>query len=83
MVDPLLSTSSTFQTYHHLTSGSVEIPLAITAGNSSSIGKEPVSDIKWRLTTSSEVSHAEQATSIITNVLQGHNTVVLVCCTIE
>ena len=41
-VDPILSTSSAVQTYHHLISGSVEIPLPLLAGNSSSIGKVPV-----------------------------------------
>ena len=83
MVDPLLSTSSTMQSYHHLISGSVEIPLATTAGNSSSIGKEPVPDIIWMSATSSEVSDAEQGIPLYTNVLQGYNTVVAVCCTIE
>ena len=88
-VDPILSTSSAVQTYHHLISGSVEIPLLTTAGNSSSIGKEPVpiaspifSNIRWtRFATSSLVSYTVQG--IIPNVLQGHTTVVLVCCTIE
>ena len=42
-VDPFHSTSSAGQMYHHLTSGSVEIPLITWTGNSSSIGKEPVS----------------------------------------
>ena len=42
-VDPILSTSFTVQIYHHLTSGSVEIPRVIIAANSTSIGKEPVS----------------------------------------
>ena len=41
-VDPILSTSSTVQTYHHLISVSVEISIAVTAENSSSIEKEPV-----------------------------------------
>ena len=84
-VDPLLSTSCTMQSYHHLTSGSVEISLSTSAGNSRSIGKEPVpygrpcTSIR-RPATSSEVSPAEQGSIIvITNVLQGHITVVLVC----
>ena len=87
-VDPLLSTSSTAQTYHHLTSGSIEIPLCITAENSSSIGKEPVlgryvfTGIR-RSATSSLVSFAEQGIMSFTNVLQSHITVVLVHCTIE
>ena len=42
VVDPGHSTSSTIQTYHHLTSTSVEIPLITKVGNSSSIGKEPI-----------------------------------------
>ena len=33
--------------------------------------------------TSREVSHAEEGSIIFTNVLQGHETVVLVCCTTE
>ena len=82
-VDPIHSTSSTMQSYHHLTSDSVEIPLSTSAGNSSFIGKKPVpcgrSSIR-RSATSSEVSPAEQGSIIvITNVLQGHITVVLVC----
>ena len=41
VVDPILSTSSAVHAYHHLTSGSVEIPLCFITMNSSSIGKEP------------------------------------------
>ena len=84
-VDPIHSTSSTMQSYHHLTSDSVEIPLNTSAGNSRSIRKEPVPYGKpctsiRRSATSSEVSPAEQGSIIvITNVLQGHITVVLVC----
>ena len=88
-VDPILSTSYTMQNYLHLTSGSVEIPRGTTAANYRSIGKEPVpygrpivTSIK-RSATSSQVSHTEQAIIPCTNVLQGHTTVVLVCCTIE
>ena len=88
-VDPLLSTSSTVQTYHHLTSGGVEIQHGTkVAGNSRSIGKVPVSQGKpipsiRTYATSSKVSHTEQSSIIFTNVLQGQETVVLVCCTIE
>ena len=87
-VDPLHSTSSAAYTYHHLTSGSVEFPLATIAGYFSSIGKEPVSWGRsipniWMCATSSEVSYTEQGISPFTNVLQGHTTVVLVCCTSE
>ena len=87
-VDPFHSTSSAVQKYHHLTSGSVEIPLATWTGNSSSIGKEPVpygtSTSIRRSTTSSLVSFAEQGIfTTLTNVLQDHDTVVLVCCISE
>ena len=85
-VEPFLSTSSAKQNYHHLTSGSVEIPLGTWTGNSSSIGKEPVPYGRTHFTsirrsaTSSLESDAEQGIiSTFTNVLQGHNTVVLVC----
>ena len=84
-VDPSHSTSSTLQSYHHLPSGSVEIPL--NTGKSSLIGKEPVAhDGSICITasaTSTEVSCTEQCSTTFTNVLQGHETVVLVCCTIE
>ena len=67
-------------TNHHLTSGSVEIPLPTCTGNSSSIGEEPVP--YSRLSTTS--SYAEQGIIItFTNNLQHHDTVVVVCCTIE
>ena len=84
-VEPFLSTSSAKQTYHHLTSGSVEIPLATWTGNSSSIGKEPVpnSITTRRSATISYISSAEQAIITFTNVLQSNDTVVLVDCTIE
>ena len=85
-VDPLFSTSSALQMYHHLTSGSVEIPLGTWTGNSSSIGEEPVpyGRLTIRLSaTSSLVSYAEQGIIIFANVLQGHITVVLVWCTFE
>ena len=41
-VDPFLSTFSTVQTYHHLTSVSEQIWTVIIAGNSSFIWKKPV-----------------------------------------
>ena len=84
-VDPIHSTSSAMHTYHHVTSGSVEIPLLTITDNSSFIGKEPVS---WGRSTpnnatSSEISYTEQGITPFANVLQGHTTVVLVCCTFE
>ena len=89
-VDPFHSTSSAIQTYYWLTSVSVEIPLATFGRNSSSIGEKPVtscwshSTIIRRHTTCSLIGHAEQGSIIvITNVLQSHDTVVLVHCTIE
>ena len=83
-VDPILSTSSAVQTYCHLLSSSVEIQRLTTAGNSSSIGKVPVSFGRpiW-FATSSLVSYTVKSIISFTNVLQGHTTVVLVCCTIE
>ena len=89
-VDSFLSTSPPLQTYYTLTSCSVEVPLDITGRNSSSIGEEPVPQgrlpngiSKRRSATSSLVSYTEQGIISFTNVLQGHNTVVLVCCTSE
>ena len=91
-VYPFLSTSSVVQTYHHLTSGSVEIPLLawwIFTVNFSSIGEEPVPhvmphSIHITMATSSLVSYAKQGITItFTNVLQDHITVVLVCCISE
>ena len=90
-VDPLHSTSSAVHTYHHFSSGSVEIPVWICSltRNNSSIGKEPVPKSNLRISirlsaTLSWVSSAEQGICIVTtNVLQGHTTVVLVCCTSE
>ena len=85
-VDPFHSTSSAVQKYLHMTSGSVDIPLGTWTGNSSFIGEEPVPysllpcSISIRTSaTSSLVSHAEQGIITFTNVLQEHNTVVLVC----
>ena len=52
-VDPFLSSSSALQKYHTLISGSVEIPLVTSAGNSSSIGEEPVPRSIRRSATSS------------------------------
>ena len=82
-VDPILSTLSAVQTYHHLISGSVEIWLLTLAENSSSIGKVPVPfgrliliSIRWSAT-SSLVSYTEKGIVIsFTNVLQGYTTVV-------
>ena len=90
MVDPLLSTSSTVHTYHTLASVSVDIPPAISGGNSSSIWEKPVpysrpisTSKKTMMATSSEVSHTEQGIIPFTNVLQGHTTVVQVGCIVE
>ena len=90
MVDPIHPTSSTVHKDRHLISGSLEIPLVSSTGNSSSIGKEPVPCGRpiftsiGRSATRSEVSYAEKSIVITsTNVLQVHETVVLVCCAIE
>ena len=58
VVDPFHSTSSAVHTYHHLISGSVEVPLVPWSRNPSFIGKEPVSQgrpisIRWSAATSS------------------------------
>ena len=82
-VDSSHSTSPAVQTYNTLTSASENFPLGTTARNSSSIGKEPVPWCIRILATSSLVSYAEQGIITFTNVLWGHKTVVLVCCTIE
>ena len=83
-VDAILSTSSMVQKYHHFTSGPVKSSIRIAIGrNPSSIGKVPVPSARSTFTnvrvstTSSEVSPAQKG--IITNVLQGHDTVVLEC----
>ena len=81
-VDPFHSTSSAVHTYNHLTSGSVEVPSPIFTRYSSSIGEEPV-PYGRTIATSCLASDAEQAITTFTNLLQDHNTVVLVCCTIE
>ena len=87
-VGSLLSTSSALQAYHHVTSGSVKVPAATTARNSSSIGKEPVpfgtppTIIKISATIM-VVSYTEQGMITLTDVLQEHKTVVLVCFTLE
>ena len=70
-------------TYHYLISGSVQIPkLGYTLNWEielvSCIGEEPVPSTR-RSATSSLVSFAEQGIITFTNVLQGYNTVVLVC----
>ena len=84
VVDPLHSISSAVHTYRHINSGSVEIRLVTSTENSRFIGKKTVS---WgrsiRSATSTEISYTEQGIIPFTNVLQGHTTVVLVCCTIE
>ena len=86
-VKSFLSTSSPVQSYHHMTSCSVDVPLISTARNSSSIGEEPVpSDTPHgmrRSATISFINQAEQSSIAFTDVLQDHKTVVLVYCTIE
>ena len=87
-VDSFLSTSPPVQKYHTLTSGSVEVPLVTRAGNPSSLGKEPVPNgthftSMRRSTTIALVSHAEQSLIMFTDILQGHDTVVLVGCISE
>ena len=81
-VDPFHSTSSTVQKYHTLTSGSVEIQKVNYTRNSSSIWKEPAPD-GIRISATIKGSFAEQGMIPFTNVLHSHETVVLVCCTIE
>ena len=90
MVDSFLSTSPPLQKYHTLTSCSVEVPPVTTGRNSTSIGELPVPQGRLpngisirRSATSNLVSQAEQGIISFTNVLQGHNTVVLVVCTSE
>ena len=97
-IDPIHSSSPPVHAYHTRTSVSVEVPnyklpLYITCsnnrvGNSSTIRVVPVAqdNCTWRLgasTTCCIVSDTEQGIIMFTNILQGHNTVVLVCCTIE
>ena len=80
VVDPIHFTSSTVQTYDQF-SGSAKI-----TGSFSSIGKEPVpySPSVILATTRSFISYAEKGIVIaITNVLQGDETIVLVCCIFE
>ena len=89
-VDSIYSTSSANHTYQTRTcvSISVEVPdktssIDIKVGNCSPIGEEPVSSGRIPATCY-VVSFTEQGKSItITNVLQGHKTVVLVCCSSE
>ena len=88
-VDSRYSNLSSVQMYHYLISGSVEVQTVTTAINSGSIGKIPVSSVIINctsvkiLTTNRLLNHAEQGITTFTNVLQGHETVVLVCCTVE
>ena len=87
-VGSLHSTSSALQAYHHVTSGSVKVPVVTTARNSSSIGEVPVpigvplTSIRI-LATIMVVSYAEQGMITFTDVLQEHKTVVLVGFTFE
>ena len=85
-VDSSHSTPPPVQTYHHQISGSVDIPRLTRTRSSGSIREEPVSypvtNVR-KFATSSLVSQAEESISTFINVLQGHETVVLVSCTIE
>ena len=87
-VGSLHSTSSALQVYHHVTSGSVKVPVVTTARNSSSVGEVPVptgrppTSIRISATIM-VVSYAEQGMTTFMDVLQEHKTVVLVCFTLE
>ena len=50
-VDPIFSTSSMVHKHHHISSGSVEIPVVALTGNSGSIRVEPVPQIIGRVAT--------------------------------
>ena len=71
-----------------MTSCSVKVPVVTTARNSSSIGEEPVPSgtpptiIKISATIT-VVGYTEQGMTTLTDVLQEHKTIVLVCFTIE
>ena len=84
-VDSIHSTFLVVQTYYHVTSCSVDVPLVTR--NSSSIGEKPVPHRDLYFTsirmpaTITQVSHTQQGIITFTNALQGHMTVVLVCCT--
>ena len=70
----------------HLPSVSVETPLATLTGDFSSIRKKPVSYGVAAISVVATViyaSSAVQGITVFTNILQGHDTVVLVCCTIK
>ena len=76
VVDPILSSSPTMHKHHHITSGSVEIPLT---ANSGSIRVGPVPQSIGTVATKIQVSFAEQCQGLPhTNVLQVHKTIVLV-----
>ena len=82
-IDPFLSTSVVVHSYLPLSNlwfcWNPKAMLYFELGNlASSIGEEPVPSIR-RSATSSLVSFAEQGIITFTNVLQGYNTVVLVC----
>ena len=85
VVDSFHSTLPPLQKYHTLTSSSMKVPLYTTARNSSSIGEEPVPPgiNNGKSATSSQVSYTQQGIITFTNVLQEHNTIVLVVCTSE
>ena len=77
-VNSIHSTSPPLQKYRHITSGSVEAPVATTARNSSSIRKVPVpygTRIR-RSATNRFVSQAEQGSTTFTNMVQEYKTMV-------
>ena len=82
-VDSIHSTSSALQMYHGLTSVSVEILLCTYRCNSTSIGEVPVPYGGPSSATVCLVSYTEQGIITFTNLFQGHNTVVVICCAIE
>ena len=85
-IDPIHSTSYALHKYHHLTSGSVEVPVCpfTMSINPGFVGEKPIPHVRAHFTSvrtsaaSSLVGYAEQGIITFTNVLQGHKTVVLV-----
>ena len=91
-VDSIHSMPPAMQIHYHPTSCSVKVPLGTAARNPSSIWEVPVfnsrpsyiNGISIRSSATTRlVSQAEQGIITFTNLLQGHETVVLVCCTSE
>ena len=82
-VDSSHPTCPPVKKYHTLTCGCMEVPLGTTARNCSSIEEVPVPYSIRSLATGSLVSYTAQGINTFTNLLQGHKTVVLICCTSE